>query len=207
MLSYDLLQASDVETMVRLLATTFSRAEPPAVAMQVSNDELAAFVNLLAPRAVDDGLTVVAREQSGELVGVMLTDDFDAPSPIDPHLVSERLLPILAMLDALDAQYRQGRATVHGEHLHLFMLAVDARFMGRGIAQRLVETCIDNGKKKGYRHAVTEATGVISQRVFRKLGFEERCRVSYRDFRYGGETVFASIVGHDGAALMTRTLC
>ncbi len=95
---------------------------------------------------------------------------------------------------------------MQGEHLHLFMLAVDARFAGHGIAQTLVRTCIDNGRKKGYRHAVTEATGVISQRVFRKLGFEERCRVSYRDYCYQGEAVFASVAGHDGAALMERRL-
>jgi ribosomal protein S18 acetylase RimI-like enzyme len=206
-LSYGLLQTSEVDPMVRLLATAFSVAEPPAVAMGLSYDELAGFVGLLAPRAVDDGLTVVARDcAGGELVGVVLTDDFAAPSPIDLHLISKRFLPIFAMLDALDAQYRHGRTIVPGQHLHLFMLAVDARFAGQGIAQRLVETCLENGRKKGYRHAVTEATGVISQRVFRKLGFEERHRVSYRDYSYGGEAVFASIVGHDGAALMERML-
>lgn len=205
-LSYDLLQASDVEPMIRLLASRFSVAEPPAVAMGLSYDDLATFVSLLAPRAVDDGLTVVARNPFGELVGVVLTDDFDAPSPVDLQLISKRFLPIFAMLDTLDAQYRRGRTIVQGEHLHLFMLTVDARFAGQGIAQRLVETCIDNGRKKGYRHALTEATGVISQRVFRKLGFEERYRVSYRDYSYRGEAVFASIVGHDGAALMERML-
>src|ERR1035441_7520651 len=144
MLRYDLLQASDVDQMVHLLAAAFSAAEPPAVAMGLSYDELASFVSLLSPRA-------------------------------------------------LDAQYRHGRTIVRGEHLHLFMLAVDARFAGQGIAQRLVQTCLDNGREKGYCRAVTEATGLVSQRVFRKLGFEERYRVSYRDYRYGGEAVFASI--------------
>jgi len=204
-LTYDLLQASDVEPMVHLLATTFSMAEPPAVAMRLSYDDLASLVSILAPRAVNDGLTVVAHS-GDELVGVVLTDDFGTPPPVDLRLASKRFLPIFAMLDTLDAEYRRSRTIVQGEHLHLFMLAVDARFTGRGIAQRLVETCIENGRKKGYRHAVTEATGVISQRVFGKLGFEERYRVSYRDYSYGGEAVFASIVAHDGAALMERML-
>jgi hypothetical protein len=77
---------------------------------------------------------------------------------------------------------------------------------GRASRKRLVQTCLDNGREKGYRRAVTEATGRVSQRVFRKLGFEERCCVSYRDYSYGGEAVFASIVGHDGATLMVRML-
>jgi ribosomal protein S18 acetylase RimI-like enzyme len=208
MLRYDLLQASDVDQMVHLLSAAFSAAEPPAVAMGLSYDELASFVSLLAPRALDDGLTAVARDRSGkELVGVVLTDDFSTPSPIDLHLISKKFSPIFAMLDTLDAQYRHGRTIVRGEHLHLFMLAVDARFAGQGIAQRLVQTCLDKGREKGYCRAVTEATGLVSQRVFRKLGFEERYRVSYRDYSYGGEAVFASIVGHDGAALMERMLC
>jgi ribosomal protein S18 acetylase RimI-like enzyme len=63
------------------------------------------------------------------------------------------------------------------------MLAVDLQFDGKGIAQSLVERCLENGARKGYRRAVTEATGSISQRVFRKLGFEERFRTRYRDFR------------------------
>ncbi len=204
-LSYGLLETSDAAAMVRLLATAFSAAEPPAVAMGLSCDELARFVGFLAPRAVDDGLTVVARHGS-EVVGVVLTDDFAAPSPIDLQLISKKFLPILAMLDTLDAQYRRGRATVPGECLHLFMLAVDARLAGQGVAQGLVQACIDNGRKKGYRRAMTEATGAVSQRVFRKLGFEERYRVAYQGFRYQGESVFASITAHNGAALMERPL-
>jgi ribosomal protein S18 acetylase RimI-like enzyme len=203
---YGLLRASDAEEMVRLLATAFSAAEPPAVAMGLSYDELARFVSLLAPRAIADGLTAVARTRAGEVAGVMLTDDFGAPAPIPLDRISSKFRPILALLDTLDAQYRDGKNIAPGEHLHLFMLAVDARHAGRGIAQGLVETCLANGRKKGYRHALTEATGAVSQRVFRKLGFEERYRVSYQDYRHDGEAVFASISGHPGAALMERTL-
>lgn len=206
-LTYDLLRASEVESMVNLLATVFSAAEPPAVAMGLSHEELAAFVSTLALRAVDDGLTVVARDQSAcKLVGVVLTDDFALPPVVDLRLISNRFLPIFAMLDALDAQYRHGKAIVRGECLHLFMLAVDAGYTGQGIAQRLVEGCIENGREKVYRYAVTEATGVISQRVFGKLGFEERYRVSYRNYMYEEEAVFSSIVDHAGAALMERIL-
>ncbi len=206
-LTYGLLLPSDVDTVVRLLAGAFSAAEPPAVAMELSDDEMAGLVSLLAPRALADGLTVVARAgDSGELAGVMLSDDFAAASIVDLHRVSRKFRPIFAMLDTLDAHYRDGRTIVPGQHLHLFMLAVDSRFAGQGIAQGLVETCMEYGRRKGYRHAVTEATGVVSQRVFRKLAFEERFRVSYRDYRYQGRAVFASIVGHEGAALMERTL-
>ena len=193
--------------MIHLIASVFSTAEPPAVAMGLSFADLSEFLHLLAPCALDDGLTVIARSYaSDKVIGALLTDDFAVRAPLDPQRLSPRFLPILAMLDSLDDQYRSGREIRPGEYLHLFMIAVDPQFAGQGIGQRLVERCLDNGARKGYRWAVTEATGVISQRVFRNLGFEERCRISYRDFRYRDEAAFAAITGHDGAALMDRSL-
>lgn len=204
---YRVMQTQDVELVIRLLAASFSTAEPPAVAMRLSLADLAAFLRLLAPQAAADGLTVVALSPaSQEVIGVMLCDDFAAPSPLDLRRISPRFLPIFAILGALDDQYRRGRAIRQGEYLHLFMLAVDARFGGQGIAQRLLAFCLQNAAGRGYRWALTEATGHVSQRVFRKLGFEEQSRICYRDFRYGGEAVFASIADHGGAALMDRSL-
>ena len=193
--------------MIHLIASAFSAAEPPAVAMGLTVSELTEFLKMLAPTALEDGLTVVARSSAGnQLVGAMLTDDFASPAPLDPQRLSPGLLPIMGMLESLDDQYREGKEVRSGEYLHLFMLAVDPQFGGQGIAQGMVERCLENGLRKGYRWAMTEATGVISQRVFRKLGFEERFRIRYRDFRYQDAAVFAGITEHDGAALMDRAL-
>jgi|SRR5215470_4854948 len=201
------LQVSDVDEIIRLLAKTFSASEPPAVAMGLTFNDFEQFVDLLCPPAVAGELTIVARDfETRQIAGVMLTDDFAVPPDLKPSQFSEKFLPILAMLDSLDEQYRQGRSIVPGQYLHLFMLAVDEQFAGRGIATQLVSACLENGRQKGYTHAVTEATGVISQHVFRKLGFVERDRISYQDYRYKGKPVFASIRDHEAAILMDRTI-
>ncbi|MBZ5538165.1 MAG: GNAT family N-acetyltransferase [Acidobacteriia bacterium] len=57
-------------------------------------------------------------------------------------------------------------------------------FGGRGVAQQLVATCLENGLKRGYRLAVTEATNSVSQHIFRRLGFADRVRRSYRNHRF-----------------------
>ncbi len=207
MLTYGVLQACDADAVVHLLAAAFSAREPPAVAMGLSYDDLATFVRQLIPCAADAGLSAVARPASaGDAVGVMLNDDFGRPFPINSSAISQKFLPIFSMLGELDDLYRESRAVGKGECLHLFMLAVDPPFTGKGVAQRLVETSLQLAKTKGYRYAVTEATGLISQRVFRKLGFEERFRTSYADYKYREQSVFASIVAHDGTALMERSL-
>lgn len=204
---YDVARPCDAEEIVRLLATVFSESEPPAVAMGLSFQDLEQFLRLFAPRAIAGGLTLVARSRDKEkLAGVLLSDDFASPPALELNQISPRFLPIFSMLETLDEQFRKGTTILAGEYLHLFMLGVDGQFAGRGIGQGLVQACLENGLRKGYRMALTEATGRVSQRVFRKQGFVDRFSVSYRDFRYEDAFVFASIQGHENAVLMDRAL-
>ena len=99
-MDYSVAKAADVEEMVRLLATVFSESEPPAVAMGLSVRDLEQFLQLLAPRAIADGLTVLARSgDTGKLAGVLLTDDFASPPALDLGQISPKFLPILSMLE------------------------------------------------------------------------------------------------------------
>ena len=80
------------------------------------------------------------------------------------------------------------------------------RFAEQGIGQGLIRACIDNGSRKDYRAALTEATGKVSQHAFRKNGFIDRFSVSYQKFLYENKAVFASIKEHEKAILMDRSL-
>jgi ribosomal protein S18 acetylase RimI-like enzyme len=200
-------RSSDSAAVVNLLGRVFSAAEPPAVAVGLTQLDVERFVGFLCPKAAIDGLTVIARTpDANRVVGVLLTDDFAVSPELDLRDISEKFLPILTMLDGLDEEYRLGRSIVPGQYLHLFMLGVDPTFVGCGIAQCLVAACLETGRQKGYTHAVTEATGVVSQHVFRKLGFVDRLRAPYQDYRYDGRAVFTSIRGHDATVLMDRTI-
>lgn len=204
---YGLLESTDIEEMAVLLADVFSRFDPPAVAVGLLFDEVCGLVRLFSRRAPDDALTVVARvKPSGRLIGAMLTDDFTCPPPEGIDKVTKHFDPIAALLDRLDEQYRNTHSVRHGEILHLFMLGVDAGFGGRGIAQTLIRLTLDNGKRKGYKSAVTEATGNVSQHVFRNLGFAEQFRTAYREFNYRGTRIFNKIVEHEAIILMERSL-
>jgi ribosomal protein S18 acetylase RimI-like enzyme len=205
--NYDIANPSDTDDVVRLLARVFSESEPPAVAMALSIADLEQFLGLVVPVIVPNALSVTARRAGGgELAGVLFTGDFATPFDFDLALVSPKFLPIFSMLDTLDEQFRQGRNISPGQYLHLFMLAVDRRSAGQGIGQGMVQTCLENGLRKGYRAAVTEATGKISQHIFRKNGFAERFSVAYRTFTYENRAVFASIQDHERAILMDRPI-
>ncbi len=206
-LDYAVAKQSDSDDIIRLLSQAFSESEPPAVAMGLSFDEMKQFLQFIVPNVIPEDLTVIARgKDTGKLVGVMLSEDFASPPALDLGQISSKLLPILSLLEILDEQLRRGRSISAGQFLHLFMLGVDSQFAGRGVGQRVVRVCVDNASQKGYRTALTEATGRVSQHIFRKIGFMDYFSVSYRDFVYKDKIVFASIHNHERAILMQKSL-
>lgn len=206
-MNYDVAKTSDSDEIIRLLAQVFSESEPPAVAMALSYNNFEQFLRLVVPSLLPDGLTVVSRSrETGRIAGVLLTDDFATPAAPDLSRIDPKFLPIFSMLETLDERYREGKTIARGGYLHLFMLAVDPKFAGQGNGQGLIKACIDNGFRKGYQTALTEATGNVSQHIFRKNGFVDRFSVSYGNFLYENNLVFASIREHEKAILMDRSL-
>ena len=204
-INYLVAQPSDAHNIVHLLANVFSESDPPAVAMGLGFDEMKEFLERFVPGILLQELTIVARSgEDGQVAGVMLSDDFALPPAIEPGQISLKLLPILSMLEALDEQFREGKNISAGQFVHFFILGVDGRWAGQGVAQGLVQACVNNGSGRGYRAAVTEATGRVSQHIFRKNGFADRFSVAYRDFIYEGRAVFDSIREHDAAILMEK---
>ena len=206
-IEYGVYVPSDAEAMVKLLGEVFSRHDPPAVAVGITSSEFEAFVRLLCPQAATEGLTIVARlAGTGELVGALLTDDSASALPDGIDRLSAKFDPIFDILGQLDTEYRSGRTVHPGESLHLFLLGVSDRVAGRGVAQQLVTACLENGMRRGYRVAVSEATNKVSQHIFRKQGFVTRVQRSYDAHRFNGRQVFASIAEHGGPMLMDKSL-
>jgi ribosomal protein S18 acetylase RimI-like enzyme len=206
-ITYGVAEESDLQDLTGLLGAVFSRHDPPAVATGLTPAEFEEFVWLLGPAVASGGLTIVGRSAgTGELAGVLLTEDSASPLPSGIDSLSTKFAPIFDILGQLEIEYRQEKPVASGESLHLFLLGVAESFGGRGVAQELVATCLANGVRRGYRIAVTEATNSVSQHIFRRQGFVDRAQRSYRDHRFEGRAFFATVEGHVGPILMDRQL-
>jgi ribosomal protein S18 acetylase RimI-like enzyme len=205
-IEYGLFTESDSSEMVRLLGETFAKRAPPAVAVGLIPAEFEQFVALLCSNAATQGLTVIARStETGEMAGVLLTEDSSSAMPAGLESLSEKFDPIFDILGKLETAYRSAPANP-GESAHLFLLGVSERYGGRGIGSQLVAECSANATRKGYRLAVTEATNLTSQHIFRKAGFVERVRGSYQQHRFNGRAFFGAITEHGGPILMDKPL-
>jgi GNAT superfamily N-acetyltransferase len=200
---YTVCDPSDVLEMSRLLADTFSRSDPPAVAVGLTAAEFEVFVRIVARPAGTQRLTIIARDiGSGEMAGALLAEDAAAPPPNGMDELSEKFEPIFDLFEELAARIPEAPEAKPGAVLHLFLLGTADRFAGRGIGQHLVGACLANGRGLGYRIAVVEATGRTSQHIASKFGFVARAQMAYADYRREGVAVFESLSEQGGPMAM-----
>jgi ribosomal protein S18 acetylase RimI-like enzyme len=196
---------ADLDELVDMLSVAFATCDPPAIAVGLTVPEFADLVDLYRDRAAG-GCTMIARASTGEMVGALLAEDSAAPFPHGLERLSPKFDPIFEILTDLEAEYRRGRSVLPGDAMHLFLLGVNQAFARQQIAQRLVAGGIELAAARGYRLAVTEATNSVSRHIFQKLGFVERARRGYADYRFGGKAVFAAIASHGGPVLLDREI-
>jgi ribosomal protein S18 acetylase RimI-like enzyme len=206
-LEYRLFRPSDADAVTEVLADVFSRHDPLAYAAHVTRDEFAHFVRCLLPQAAQDDLTLLAcLPATGQVVGVMLSNDGAADSPEELSQLNEKFEPIAGILGALDDLYLAGQKPAPGQMLHLYLVGVLDSHAGQGIAQQLILRALEHGVRKGYTSAFAESTNRRSQHVFRKLGFAERAQILYGDFLFHGQPFFAGIASHGGPILMEKAI-
>lgn len=125
--------------IVQLLVGAFLKTDPLALGAGLTAAEFEAFVALLAAHVMGQGLTIVARcVETGEMAGVLLTEDSATPPPAGMEGLSPKFRPIFDILGRLDAEYTAERVYGAGECAHLYLFGVPEQFAGGGIAQQLV---------------------------------------------------------------------
>jgi hypothetical protein len=199
---YELYSLPVCDAVARVVAEAFAEYEPMMVSQNIPVDRMEEYLRSFGPLLAQEKLAGVARDiETDEVVGALITRDF-----VD-MLSDEGEGPINAILNALDRKYTRTRTIRRGKYLHLNLLAVARQHTGRAVAQNVVRLCLENGVQKGYRTAVTEATGLVSQHIFREThGFVARHEIAYQTFRYQGRRPFASIKEHRSVILMDKSV-
>jgi len=206
-IQYSVLTDADFENAADLLAGVFSRSEPLDVATGITSGEVRQVVELNGRNAMAGGLMVAARDTgTNRIAGAVLAHDLADPVPEGFEPIAHRFAPILALLDDLGGPFLKSRTILPGEVLHIFMLAVDPQFAGRGIGRNLLQYTVENAREKGFTTAIAEATGKTSQKIFREQGFTETNRVEYGSFLFRGTHPFEPIRDQGAVLFMEKRL-
>ena len=181
----------------RLLAASFVH-EPMGRAAGLTEKDWYDFSAFFLPECTTNGLSVIAVPESSpdELAGVFLNRDFKGPLPPGFPEALPRFAPLLDALVRLDTEYEAGCSGLQlGQIMDLWMVGVNqgSRYARRGIASTLYRVSVEQARRRGFQRCVVECTGHFSQRGAIKSGFQERMRIIYKDYRFEGRPVFASI--------------
>jgi hypothetical protein len=185
------------DAIARVLSESFSQ-EPMCAALGLPARDLGPLIARFMPECTTNGLSVIAVpvDHPDTLAGVFICRDFKSPMPEGVAEEFSWFLPIAEALVTVDEAYEAQRPGLTlGEAVDLWMVGVppDTQFAKKGIASTLFRVSADLGLSRGFKRCVTECTGHYSQTAARKIGFQERVRLAYADFRFEGRAVFAEI--------------
>lgn len=207
-IDYGPLDHSTLAGAIDCVSEVFTEAEPMSRFLGISREEFLVFANAVYPAMAEQGLSFVARDsQTGKIVGIRISEDYACSDMEEIPGLSPKFFPLFSILHQISEHFRQIREIPPGKYIHLFMVAVNSNYAGRGIAPTMNAIFFDYVRSLGFTHAVTEPTGAISQHILmNKFGFQLLHQIRYRDFEYEGRRVFANIQGHEGVMLLEKDL-
>ncbi len=206
-LTYSILGAKDVTQVADTVARGFTDgSEPTALALGLASEDFKPLLEALLPKFLRDGLSIVARDrQTGEIAGVQLNEEMGLDLPVELTRF-EWTAPVFALAGEMYSQYFQGGLPEPNESVHIFIIVVSSSHRGKGVGQKLLDLSLKHARARGFRRAVVEATGLISQHIMRKGGFTNRVEILYATFEYEGKRPFENTGDHPSIILMDKDL-
>lgn len=206
----DSAKLSDFEDCITCLNTSFCEGEPTTAALGFTQEEFQPFVETFTQQAIIDGWAHVIRNGAGKVIACMISADAASPTPKRAEALQKqaKFAPVFDLLGKLDHGYLSSfnKKIPQGLILHLLMLGINANYRGHRLAPKIVEYHEGIAKQRGYIKAFAEVTGPISQRIFEKLGYKLHNSISYKEYEFVGERVFASIDACETCDLVEKTL-
>ncbi|CAL4107304.1 unnamed protein product [Meganyctiphanes norvegica] len=113
-----------------------------------------------------------------------------------------------AVLSHLEASFNVFKAEKVDKVGEMAMLTVDPKYAGRGIARKLVQMAEDLLVKKGITIAYSQATNIVSHKVFTKCGYETRLTIDFEPFELNGKRILdlSKMEGTTKAAIVTKNI-
>jgi N-acetylglutamate synthase-like GNAT family acetyltransferase len=204
---FQTMQPSDIEETATCISQVFSSFEPLAKTVKISFNEFYEFALPICKKAADEEISIIAKDQkTGEVVGFIISEDFITIESDHPAGISHKFEAVFSLLSELENNYRRCHPVKLGQVLHIFMLGVKEKYTKRHIATTLVKANLNLAKHHNFEIAVAEATGVVSQHIFDKLGFKEEFSIEYKSYKFKDKHIFSSIEHSPHCRLMSYAL-
>jgi GNAT superfamily N-acetyltransferase len=141
--------------------------------------------------AAGAGLSVVARDREGRIVGFRVAEPWPAP-PAEGFEWPAAMTPIASLLASLEAQFDRLHAA-DNRAVHFIVMGLLPDYESLGLASLMVRDCLRLATQQGFPRVFAEATHEGSARIFRSHGFHTVAQIPYATFEHEGRRVFSSV--------------
>jgi hypothetical protein len=194
---------------VNLLADRFDEIDPLKQALGATRADLYVLFASYLEACVMEGLSFVAVDGHGELVGCVVAADLSRvlTHEREGHFVAApRLEPLDAVISAItDPWCHQPSEPGPGEWVYVLLLAATGQREVARVARELETTVIGAARARGYRGVVTVNSHALTQQLCEELGYRTEASLDVREFVHADARPFSQ-VPEDGAELRLQVL-
>lgn len=214
-IEYRLLPISRLEEVNDLLLANFFKQEPLGnrLGAQPDND-VRPWLSRVTEPLINQNMSCMAVEDD-RVVGVALNrivyrepekniDSFAEAIETNNEIFMRKILDFMDVLyEGVDflSQFGEERMFVYN------MIAVKGAFSGRGIATEMIRFSERLALEAGFRVLTSETTGIMSAKVFAKLGYERVKELEYNQYEAkSGGKIFANLDPHKSCVVWLKII-
>ncbi|XP_055679714.1 uncharacterized protein LOC129787902 [Lutzomyia longipalpis] len=161
---------------------------------------------------IPTGLSVVAEDSNGELVGVLLCHEVDNSTLPErkketAEIKDAKWRTILTFLHHLEELSSICRRLDVPKGVQFSVLGVDPAHRGKSIGLQLMQKAAENAAEKGFKAIGAVCTSIFSSRIADKLGMTCVASVAYSEWKdNAGEVIFHLPPPYDQARCYIKKL-
>jgi ribosomal protein S18 acetylase RimI-like enzyme len=203
---YEILQKKDLEETTLLLSEIFTGGEPSVRYFGITATEYYYFAQLFCKKGVEEGLSIIAKDKdTGKIVAFLLSEDFDSSAPEGIEKIDRKIAIDMAIVDAIEEDAKANKK--EGERrFHIFFGGTENDYGNKGIMTTLIDESIKLAKRKKFTNIIAEPTGLATQHIFKKFGFEQQKMIEYKKFIFEGKHIYENFEGPIGIILMEKRI-
>ncbi|XP_076050475.1 arylalkylamine N-acetyltransferase 1-like [Oratosquilla oratoria] len=197
----------DLEEAVEFHKHNYCGKEPLTVSLRLSFEERYPWIMKGLQKWLTSEATVLARDRSkgnrlvGYLLATMLMPENRFAFSEMKEIPGEKMRIYAGILNHVESvcdYFKDGNVD---KILELAVLCVNEEYKGQGIGGELVKQSEAIGRQLGAQLATTQATNIISQRVFEKLGFSSDYTLDYESYEADGKKVLDTKLAGDSTCI------
>jgi arylalkylamine N-acetyltransferase len=209
---YDIVTAKEVdrESIAEFLRQSFYRHEPLNVC--TGSDPNRPISAILPLQVLSEGRSLLALSRNGRrILGVCLSGELkrneNAYSTKQNRLTDPNYSKIASFLEEVEARADIWKKSDAHRAILIYVLAVDAASVGRGIGRALMETTRDKAQCEGYQSICIVCSSHFSAKIARRMDMECVYSLPYSEYKdEDGNPVFKPSHPHTEMAVFMQKL-